>query len=193
MIREAMQDALQLSVARGGAATREGARRMMRTDAWFILVLFRARELCRRWRIPGGNRVLRLMQMMFAGVELGNEIELGQGVYFIHSLGTVVGGDSRVGARVRFFGNNTVGTARDNGYPVIEDDVEVGCGARILGPIRIGARSFIGANSVVLSDIPPDSVVVGAPARVVKRSGSRTSPEVRPAFRLVGISLVGTS
>lgn len=188
MIRTIAQDALQLSVARGGTATSAGARRMMRTDAWLILVLFRARKFCLRWRIPVVNRVLRLMQMMFAGVELGNDIELGEGVYFIHSLGTVVGGDAQVGDRVRFYGNNTVGTARDNGYPVIEDDVEVGCGARILGPVRIGARSFIGANSVVLTDIPPDSVAVGAPARVVKRLGIRPSSTVQPTLTLVGAS-----
>jgi serine O-acetyltransferase len=62
-----------------------------------------------------------------------------------------------------------VGTAKDNGYPVIEDDVIVGAGARILGPIRVGARSSIGANAVVLEDVPPDSVVVGIPAKRVRR------------------------
>jgi len=178
MTNKLWQDALDLSLARGGAADAAGARRMMRTDAWFILVLHRAREVCLRRRIPLVNRVLRLMQMVFAGVELGNDIRLGSGVYFIHSLGTVVGGDARVGDRVRFYGNNTVGTARNNGYPVLEDDVEVGCGARILGPVRIGARSFIGANAVVLSDVPPDSVVVGIPARVVGRNqAGATAPQ----------------
>jgi len=83
----------------------------------------------------------------------------------VHPVGTVVGGTARVGDRVRFMGNNTVGTAKDNGYPIIENDVIVGAGARILGPVRIGARSVIGANAVVLSDVPPDSVAVGIPAR----------------------------
>jgi serine O-acetyltransferase len=165
------QDALQLSAAARGPANAAGARRMLRTDAWLILLLFRARQFCLQWHIPVLNRVLRLLQMMFAGVELGNDVRLGSGVYFIHSLGTVVGGDARVGHRVRFLGNNTVGTARDTGYPVIEDDVEVGCGARILGPVRIGARSVIGANAVVLTDVPPDSVAVGVPAKVVRRKG----------------------
>lgn len=179
------QDALELAAAARGPATASHARRMMRTDAWIILLLFRIRKLCLRWRIPVVNRVLRLLQMMFAGVELGNGVELGAGVYFIHSLGTVVGGDARVGNRVRFYGNNTVGTARDNGYPVIEDDVEVGCGARILGPVRIGARSVIGANAVVLSDIPPDCVAVGAPARVVRRNSARVVPTGRPVLGLL--------
>ena len=70
-------------------------------------------------------------------------------------------------------GNNTVGTARDNGCPVIEDDVEVGCGARILGPVRIGARAVIGANAVVLADVPADALAVGAPARIITRPERR--------------------
>jgi len=162
------RDAIALSLAARGPGDRSGALRMLRTDAWFILLLFRLRKGCLRWHIPFVNRLLRLMQIVFAGVELGNDVTLGDGVYFIHSLGTVVGGDARIGDRVRFLGNNTVGTARDNGYPVIEDDVEIGCGARILGPVRIGARAVIGANAVVLHDIPADAVAVGIPARVVK-------------------------
>jgi serine O-acetyltransferase len=109
---------------------------------------------------------LRLFQTVIHGIEIGKDVQLGNGVYFIHPLGTVVGGNARVGNRVRFFGNNTVGTAKENGYPVIEDDVWVGAGARILGPIRIGARSTIGANAVVIVDVPPDSVAVGVPATV---------------------------
>ena len=168
------QDALDLARAARLPGNARAARRMLRTDAWLILLLFRVRRVALRWRIPFVNRTLRLCQMMFAGVELGNDITLGSGVYFIHSLGTVIVGDARVGDRVRFMGNNTVGTARDNGYPTIEDDVEIGCGARVLGPVRIGARAKIGANAVVLADVPADSVAVGVPARVIPR-GARTS------------------
>jgi serine O-acetyltransferase len=157
-----------------------GAVRVLRTDAFFLLLMFRVRRFALRAHVPGVNWVLRVGQMVFGSIELGNDITLGSGVYFIHSLGTVVGGRSRVGDRVRFMGNNTVGTASDNGYPVIEDDAEIGCGARILGPVRIGARAKIGANSVVLSDVPPDSVAVGAPARVlVPKSRHQKSPSLQ--------------
>jgi len=162
-------DAIELARAAGRAGTTTDARRMLRTDAWLLLALFRAREAIQRRRIPILNRVLRQVQMSLGGVELGNDITLGPGVYFIHSLGTVVGGRARVGARVRFLGNNTVGAATNNGEPVIEDDVEIGCGARILGPVRIGARAVIGANAVVLTDIPADHIAVGAPARVLPK------------------------
>jgi serine O-acetyltransferase len=88
-------------------------------------------------------------------------------------LGTVVGGDSKIGPRVRILGNNTIGTAKDNGCPVIDEDVEIGVGARILGPIRIGARAQIGANAVVLQDVPPDSFAAGVPATIRPRKSNR--------------------
>lgn len=173
MIRELWRDALALSLASRGAGDRAGGRRMLRTDAWLILCLFRLRMRALRWRIPVVNRLLRLMQMMFGGVELGNDITLGEGVYFIHSLGTVVGGNARVGHRVRFLGNNTVGTASDNGYPVIGNDVEVGCGARILGPVTIGDGAVIGANAVVIHDVPAGALAVGIPAHIVPGRGAQ--------------------
>lgn len=163
-------DALQLSrAARRDGNARDG-RRMLRTDAWLILVLFRVREWVLRHRIPVLNRVLRQWQMMFAGVELGNDIVLGHGVYFIHSLGTVVGGNAVLGDRVRLMGNNTIGAARNNGSPTIGNDVEIGCGARILGPVRIGNGAVIGANAVVLHDVPEGATAVGIPARIIARS-----------------------
>src|SRR5439155_13517959 len=128
--------------------------------------LTRMREAARRWHVPGMNHALRIVQTAVYSIEIGNDVELGEGVNFTHTLGIVVGGDSRVGARVKFLGNNTIGTAKENGYPVIEDDVVIGCGARVLGPIRIGKGALIGANAVVLSDVPPGAVVSGIPAKV---------------------------
>ncbi len=152
---------------------------MLRTDAYLLLLIFRLRRFCLRACIPFVNWPLRVSQMVLGSIELGNDITLGSGVYFIHSLGTVIGGTSRVGNRVRFMGNNTVGTARDNGYPTIDDDVEVGCGARILGPVRIGARAVIGANAVVLSDVPADCIAVGAPARIIRPSARHAAPALQ--------------
>ena len=151
-----------------GSGTRD-ILRALALDAAPILALTRIREQARRLHIPGVNRTLRMAQMVFYGVEIGKDVELGEGVSLVHSLGTVIGGTTKVGKRVRFMGNNTIGTAKDNGCPTIEDDVVVGCGARVLGPVRIGAGAIIGANSVVLSDVQPGDVVAGAPAKSVRR------------------------
>jgi serine acetyltransferase len=180
LLRRLVTDAIELarSMRRKGSdpvrdiptpPLQEAAKVALSQDGYKVLLTTRLRESARRWHVPGANHALRLVTTVLYGIEIGNEIELGDGVNFAHTLGTVIGGTSKVGARVKFMGNNTVGTAKDNGCPVIEDDVVVGCGARILGPIRIGKGAFIGANAVVLSDVPAGAVVSGIPARVHKR------------------------
>jgi serine O-acetyltransferase len=138
-------------------------------DGYKVLLMSRIREAARRWHIPGVNHTLRLVTTVLYSIEIGNDIELGEGINFTHTLGTVIGGTSKVGARVKFMGNNTIGTAKDNGCPIIEDDVVIGCGARVLGPIRIGRGAFIGANAVVLTDVPPGAIATGIPAKIHER------------------------
>jgi serine O-acetyltransferase len=171
MLSDLWRDAVELAMAaRGETSPKALAMAVLSTDSYRITALNRAREAARSLHIPLVNHALRVVQTAVLGIEIGKDVKLGHGVYFVHSLGIVIGGDARIGDRVRFYGNNTVGTAKDNGYPTIEDDVWIGAGARILGPITIGARSRIGANAVVLEDVPPDSVAVGIPARVFPRS-----------------------
>jgi serine O-acetyltransferase len=162
MIRQLLRDMAQLTKA----SRSESWRRAIVLDSFSVTAITRAREAIRRSRVPFLNRALRLAQTMIYGIDIGSQVQLGDGVYFVHPLGTVIGGTARVGDRVKFMGCNTVGTAKDNGYPVIENDVIVGSGARILGPVRVGAGAVIGANSVVLCDVPPGAVAVGIPARV---------------------------
>lgn len=138
-------------------------------DGYKVLLMSRIRESARRWHVPVVNHALRLVTTIVYSIEIGNDIELGEGVNFAHTLGTVIGGTSKVGARVKFMGNNTIGTAKDNGCPVIEADVIIGCGARILGPIRIGRGAMIGANAVVLTDVPPGATATGIPAKIQLR------------------------
>jgi len=167
ILQELWKDARELAqLAHGGTDVKALLRTILSTDSYQVTALHRLGKVARRWRILGAGHALRLIQTVMHGIEIGKDVQLGNGVYFVHPLGTVVGGNAQVGNRVRFFGNNTVGTAKENGYPVIEDDVWVGAGARILGPIRVGARSSIGANAVVLADVPPDSVAVGVPAKI---------------------------
>lgn len=144
------------------------ARQVLTTDSFQLLALWRLRERVRSLHIPGMNHLLRRTMSAVYGLEVGNAVTLGYGVDFVHPVGVVIGGDAKVGNRVKFMGSNTVGTAKENGHPVIEDDVIVGAGARILGPVRVGARAVIGANAVVVDDVPPDTVVVGIPARPAK-------------------------
>lgn len=158
-------DAVELArVALKSTSARAVAKTIALHDGYHVLVTTRVRELARALHLPFVNRTLRLVQTALWGIEIGKDVELGAGVDFVHTLGIVIGGDAKVGARVRFFGNATVGTAKDNGYPRIGDDVKVGAGARILGPVTIGHGAVIGANAVVLHDVPPFAVATGVPA-----------------------------
>ena len=177
LLRSIVADAVELARAMHGDAagepTQKDALKAAATqDGYRVLLSVRLREAARRWHVPGVNHLLRLSSTVLYGIEIGNGVEIGEGVNFVHTLGTVIGGSSKVGSRVKFLGNNTIGTAKDNGCPVIEDDVTVGCGARVLGPIRVGKGAFIGANAVVLHDVPPGAIVTGIPARVRGRGGS---------------------
>src|ERR1700754_2777964 len=155
MLRALWKDAIELTRASGGEMNAKAvSRAILAQDSYAITTLSRIRKAARQVHIPLVNHALRVVQTGFYGIEIGKDVTLGYGVYFVHPLGIVIGGDARIGDRVRFYGNNTVGTAKDNGYPVIEDDVWIGAGARILGPVCIGARSRIGANAVVLEDVP---------------------------------------
>jgi serine O-acetyltransferase len=171
VIRDLVKDAVEITkvFGEGELTPRAFMDSVVTHDSFRITISTRVREAARKLHIPLVSRFLRLAQMTVYGIEIGKDVTLGHGVFFAHSLGVVIGGDARIGDRVRFMGNNTVGTAKENGYPTIEEDVMVGCGARILGPITVGARSVIGANSVVVQDVPPDSVVMGIPGKVVSR------------------------
>ena len=156
------------------------------SDAFHILVLTRLREAVRGARIPFVNHLLRVLTTVLYSIEIGNEAKLGTGVDFVHSLGTVVGGTSTIGDHVVFLGNNTVGNAKNNGYPCIEDDVTVGAGARILGPVRVGKGAVIGANAVVLIDVPAGGTATGIPARVAHNHAPAgvTNAAIRDAQRV---------
>jgi serine O-acetyltransferase len=177
LFRKAVRDAIELARAmrpvngrtpEDGPApsAKEALRAALSQDGYKVLLMSRVREAARAYHVPGVNHALRLVTTVLYSIEIGNDIELGEGINFTHTLGTVIGGTSKVGSRVKFMGNNTIGTAKDNGCPVIEDDVVIGCGARVLGPIRIGRGAFIGANAVVLTDVPPGAIASGIPAKI---------------------------
>jgi serine O-acetyltransferase len=120
--------------------------------------------------------VLFKLVEVLCGICLPYTVKLGRRVRIWHFGGMVLHARS-IGDDVHIRQNTTFGVARthDNlAIPVIEDGVDLGCGVCVLGGVVVGRGSAVGANSVVLRDVPPDSVAVGAPARVVKQSfGSR--------------------
>ncbi len=107
------------------------------------------------------------------GIEIHPGAQIGPGFFIDHGMGTVIGETAEIGEDVTLYHNVTLGGVsweKIKRHPTLEDHVVVGAGAQILGPIRIGAHSRVGANSVVVKDVPPDSVVSGVPGRVRGRS-----------------------
>jgi serine O-acetyltransferase len=100
------------------------------------------------------------------GIELPCEVEIGRNFVIDHSGGIVVSGYARFGNDCRIRTGVVVGLARveDPCAPVVGDDVDIGAGAKVLGRIRIGNNVRIGANAVVVDDVPDDHVAVGVPA-----------------------------
>jgi len=96
-------------------------------------------------------------------------IKIGGGLYIPHPNGTVIVAEE-IGKNCNIIANVTIGMRNEWTFPIIGDNVFIGAGARILGGIRIGDNSVIGANSVVIQDVPDNTTVVGIPARVVRHS-----------------------
>jgi serine O-acetyltransferase len=125
------------------------------------------------WQQPSGKlaaRVLSHVGRMITGVEIHPGAVIGRRFFVDHGMGVVIGETAEVGDDVMLYHQVTLGgrsTARGKRHPTVEDGVTVGAGARVLGPVTIGAGSQIGANAVVVRDVPPASVVVGIPGRVV--------------------------
>lgn len=112
------------------------------------------------------------------GVEIHPAAKLGKGIMIDHGSGVVIGETTEVGdGCVLYQGVTLGGTGKDTGkrHPTLENDVMVSAGAKVLGPLTVGAHSKIGAGSVVLKDVPPYSTVVGVPGRVVKQDGKRVA------------------
>lgn len=107
----------------------------------------------------------------FTGIEIHPGAEIGHSILIDHGMGVVIGETAVVGNRVIIYHGSTLGgTGNHSGkrHPTIGNDVIIGSGAKVLGPVVIGDHVKIGANSVVLKDIPNGSTVVGIPGRVVK-------------------------
>ena len=116
-------------------------------------------------------KVLYKMVQIVTGIELPCEVPLGHGFVIEHSGGIVVSGFARFGDNCRIRNGVVIGLARveEPCAPQLGNDVDVGAGAKLLGNIRIGNRVRIGANAVVVCDVPDDCIAVGVPAVVKSR------------------------
>ena len=124
-----------------------------------------------RWRIPVLPRLIMTVVRGLTGIEIHPAARIGRGLFIDHGSGVVVGETTVIGHNVTLFQGVTLGgTGKERGkrHPTIGNHVVVGTGAKVLGNIRIGDHSIIGANAVVVRDVPDHSTVVGVPGRIAK-------------------------
>lgn len=126
-------------------------------------------------------RVISQISRFFTGIEIHPGAKIGRRFFIDHGMGVVIGETCEIGNNVTVFQGVTLGgTGKEKGkrHPTILDNALIATGAKVLGSITIGENSKIGAGSVVLKDVPPNSTVVGVPGKVVIRDGRRINRDL---------------
>ncbi len=140
------------------------------------IVLHRIASWFLKARVPFFPRLLSQIGRFMTGIEIHPGAKIGQGLFIDHGMGVVIGETSEIGNNVTLYQGVTLGgTGKEKGkrHPNIGDNVVIGTGAKVLGNITIGENSYIGANAVVLKDVPPNSTVVGVPGRITRQDGKK--------------------
>lgn len=126
-------------------------------------------------------RVISQISRFFTGIEIHPGAKIGRRLFIDHGMGVVIGETCEIGDNVTVFQGVTLGgTGKEKGkrHPTIKDNALIATGAKVLGSITIGENSKIGAGSVVLKEVPPNSTVVGVPGRVVIQDGKRIGKDL---------------
>ncbi|MDX1935128.1 MAG: hypothetical protein SFU56_21225 [Capsulimonadales bacterium] len=136
-------------------------------------LLYRLSHALHRARIPVLPGIVGRWNLMLFGLDIPASVPFGPGIYIPHPVGTVVMAKS-VGANVTLISGITIGMRNELAFPVLGDRVFVGAGARILGKVVIGSDVNIGANAVVIKDVPDGETAVGVPATIRARRPAPT-------------------
>lgn len=140
------------------------------------LILYRIGNFFYRIRLFLIARIISQFARFLTGIEIHPGARIGKGLFIDHGMGIVIGETSVIGDNVLLYQGVTLGgTGLEKGkrHPTIGDNVVIGTGAKVLGNITVGENSYIGANAVVIKDVPPNSTVVGVPGRITKQDGKK--------------------
>lgn len=148
-----------------------GTKDMLRaffTDGTSAVILYRLMQASRHAGLPRAEMLFNKLNTVFSQCIIGRGAEFGPGLVIIHSQGVVINGAVTAGRNLRIEHQVTIGAEKGKS-PRLGDDIFIGCGAKIVGPVVIGDGVRVGANAVVVHDVPPQITVVGIPARPVER------------------------
>jgi serine O-acetyltransferase len=149
----------------GGDALVQVLRLMLRSDAFIGQVFYRAKAALQARGIPVLPRLAHRLAIATAQVSIGDPVVVAAGVYLVHGQ-VVIDGITEIGPGAVIAPFTTIGLKAGNlKGPTLEPNVNIGTGARVLGPVRLGEGCVAGANAVVIADVAPGEVVAGVPAR----------------------------
>ena len=149
-------------------------------SGFHALLFYRMAHWLWKRRIPFLPRALSQLARFLTGIEIHPGATIGSGLFIDHGMGVVIGETTEIGDNVTLFQGVTLGgTGKQRGkrHPTLGSHVVVGAGAKVLGPITVGDYVKIGANSVLLQDVPDHSTVVGIPGRIVRIKDERVPDE----------------
>ena len=182
LLRWAMRSEVRAALERDPAAG----------SAWEVLLLYPSVSAIAFHRVarplhysglPGCRFLARLISQgarSSTGIEIHPGAKIGKGLFIDHGMGVVIGETAEIGDNVTLFQGVTLGgTGKEKGkrHPTVHDNAVIGAGAKVLGSITIGKNARIGANAVVIREVPANSVVVGVPGRVVRQDGEKLRQE----------------
>lgn len=176
MLLEARRD-VAAARERDPAARQSGTLEILLTwPGIHAMLAHRVAHALEQARVPLAPRLLALAARTLTAIEIHPAAQIGEGLFIDHGAGVVIGETAQIGSNVTLYQGVTLGGtgfATGKRHPTVEDNVTIGSGAKLLGPIRVGHGAKIGANTVVINDVPPNTTVVGNPGHPVRVEGRR--------------------
>ena len=136
------------------------------TDGTFAMIVYRLMQASQRAHLAPLAMLFNKINVVFGRCIIGRNATFGPGFVLVHSYGVVINSSVKGGSGVKLEHQVTIGAEKERA-PVLGDNVFVGAGAKVLGSVRVGSDTKIGANAVVVSDVPDGATAVGVPARIV--------------------------
>jgi serine O-acetyltransferase len=151
----------------GGQGSRDMLRALL-SDGTLAVILYRLMQASHHVGLAPAEMLFNKVNTVLGQCIIGRGAEFGPGLVLIHSQGVVINGAVHAGQNVLIEHQVTIGAEKGKS-PSLGNNVFIGCGAKIVGPVTVGDGARIGANAVVVHDVPADTTVVGIPAKPVER------------------------
>ena len=169
------------SVRERDPAARSGIEILLTYSGLHAVLIYRLAHRLYVHQFRTTARALSQLGKLLTGIEIHPGAKIGKGLFIDHGAGVVIGETAEIGDNCLLYQGVTLGgTGKGKGkrHPTLGNNVMVGCGAKVLGPFKVGDNAKIAANAVVLEAVPPNATAVGVPARVVRRDGVKVTHDL---------------